>query len=212
MFPGWANRLRELLAVVAVMVPAYLVLLIAYGLSPRTSAVGYEPVQPVPYSHALHVGQLGLDCRYCHTTVESAAFAAIPPTQTCLNCHRRIRAQSPKLLPVRESDAGDLPVPWVKVHDLPDFAYFNHAAHVSRGVGCVSCHGRVDEMETVRQVEPLSMAWCLSCHRAPEAQLRPLDFVTAMDWTPGEDRLALGRRLRRERDLNPSTDCATCHR
>jgi len=211
-FPRWINRLREIVAVVAVMVPVYLVLLIAYGLSPRTTAVGYMPEQPVPYSHALHVGQLGIDCRYCHTTVEKAAFAAIPPTATCMNCHQNIRRESPKLLPVRESYATGLPVAWIKVHDLPDYVYFNHSAHVSRGVGCASCHGRVDKMETVYQAEPLSMAWCLDCHRRPERPLRPVEFVTAMDWTPNEDPVALGSRLRQERGINPSTDCSTCHR
>lgn len=211
-FPPWVNRLRELFAILAIMVPVWIVLFIAYGLSPRTTAVGYMPVQPVPYSHALHVGQLGADCRYCHTTVEKAAFAALPPTQTCMNCHQQIRKESPKLLPVRESFASGMPVPWVKVHDLPDYVYFNHSAHVTRGVGCVSCHGRVDKMETVSQAEPLSMAWCLACHRQPDRYLRPVEFVTAMDWTPGEDPLTLGRRLRRERGINPSTDCSTCHR
>ncbi len=211
-FPRWTNRLRELFAVAAIMVPIYLVLLIAYGLSPRTTAVGYTPEQPVPYSHALHVGQLGIDCRYCHTTVETAAFAAIPPTATCMNCHQQIRKESPKLLPVRESYATGMPVPWVKVHDLPDYVYFNHSAHVARGVGCVTCHGRVDKMDVVSQAEPLSMAWCLGCHREPEPNLRPVEFVTTMDWAPNEDPVALGRRLRQERGINPSTDCTTCHR
>jgi hypothetical protein len=211
-FPRWFNHLRTVAAVAAVMVPLYLLLLIYGGFDPRTTAVGYEPAQPVPYSHALHVGQLGLDCRYCHTTVEQAAFAAVPPTQTCMNCHQQIRKESPKLLPVRESYATGLPVPWVKVHDLPDYVYFNHSAHVTRGIGCVSCHGRVDKMEVVQQAEPLSMAWCLDCHRRPEQHLRPLEQVTAMDWAPNEDQLALGRRLRQAHQVNPSTDCSTCHR
>ena len=211
-FPRWFNHLRTVAAVAAVMVPLYLLLLIYGGFDPRTTAVGYEPVQPVPYSHALHVGQLGLDCRYCHTTVEQAAFAALPPTQTCLNCHQQIRKESPKLLPVRESYATGKPVPWVKVHDLPDYVYFNHSAHVTRGIGCVSCHGRVDKMEVVQQAEPLSMAWCLDCHRRPEQHLRPVEHVTAMDWVPNEDQLSLGRRLRQAHQINPSTDCSTCHR
>lgn len=211
-FPRWFNHLRTVAAVAAVMVPLYLLLLIYGGFDPRTTAVGYEPAQPVPYSHALHVGQLGLDCRYCHTTVEQAAFAALPPTQTCLNCHQQIRKESPKLLPVRESYATGKPVPWVKVHDLPDYVYFNHSAHVTRGIGCVSCHGRVDKMEVVQQTQPLSMAWCLGCHRQPEQHLRPVEQVTAMDWVPNEDQLALGRRLRQAHQINPSTDCSTCHR
>ncbi len=131
------------------------------------------PTQPVPYSHALHVGQLGMDCRYCHTGVEVAAAATIPPTQTCMNCHSKVRANSEKLIPIRESYATGMPVPWIRVHDLPDYVYFDHSAHVRRGVGCVSCHGRIDTMEVVFQAEPLSMGWCLECHRNPGAAPAP---------------------------------------
>jgi hypothetical protein len=168
----------------------------------------------VPYSHALHAGELGIDCRYCHNTVEKAAHAAIPPTQTCMNCHAKIRTESPKLEPVRSSYASGMPVEWVRVHDLPDYVYFNHSAHVTRGVGCVECHDRVDTMEVVYQARPLSMGWCLDCHRNPETRLRPKEFVTVMDWEPaeGETRAALGARLRQEYGLNPSEDCSTCHR
>ena len=211
-FPRWVNLIRPGLAIVILTAPVYLVVLVATGGSPKTTDVGYQPEQPVPYSHALHVGQLGLDCRYCHSTVETAAFAAIPPTQTCMNCHKALRATSPKLLPVRESYATGMPVPWVKVHDLPDYVYFDHSAHVRRGVGCVSCHGRVDKMEVVAQVQPLSMSWCLDCHRHPEPNLRPPEAVTAMDWVAPEDPESYGRRLRSARAINPSTDCWTCHR
>jgi len=211
-FPRWANLLRPALATIGVLGPVYLVLLLAYGASPETTAVGYQPVQPVPYSHALHAGQLGINCRYCHTTVESAAHAALPPTQTCMNCHAKIRATSAKLLPVRESYATGLPVPWVRVHDLPDYVYFNHSAHVRRGVGCVECHGRIDKMETVRQVERLSMGWCLDCHRDPDRHLRPAEMATRMDWVPPEDPRVYGRRLREANHINPSTQCWTCHR
>ncbi len=179
-FPEWTNALRPWLAAALLGVPVYLVVLVWLGGSPRTTDVGYAPQQPVPYSHALHVRQLGLDCRYCHNTVEVAATAAIPPTQTCMNCHAKIRAESPKLLPVRESFATGMPVPWVRVHDLPDYVYFNHSAHVNRGVGCVECHGRVDTMEVVRQVAPLSMGWCLDCHRDPDPHPRPPEEVTSM--------------------------------
>jgi hypothetical protein len=189
----------------------YLVVLVWYGGSPKTTDVGYRPEQPVPYSHALHAGELGIDCRYCHNTVDTAAGAAIPPTQTCMNCHAKIRSQSAKLIPVQESYATGLPIRWIKVHDLPDYAYFNHSAHVSRGVGCVSCHGRVDKMEVVYQAEPLSMGWCLDCHREPERHLRPVEYVTDMAWQ-AEDQLALGRELRETHNINPSEDCSTCHR
>ena len=211
-FPKWTNVLRPALGVALVVVPAYVVVLLAYGASPRTTNVGYRPVQPVPYSHALHAGQLGIDCRYCHNTVEVAADAAVPPTQTCMNCHAKIRATSPKLLPVRESYATGLPVPWVRVHDLPDFVYFDHSAHVRRGVGCVECHGRVDTMEVVTQVHRLSMGWCLDCHRHPEPHLRPPALVTTMNWVAPEDPEVYGRKLRLANNINPSTQCWTCHR
>src|SRR5450759_744553 len=138
-FPKEANLLRPVLGISLVAVPIYLGLLVWLGGSPKTFAVGYQPEQPVPYSHALHAGELGINCRYCHTSVETAAQAAIPPTQTCMNCHAKIRAGSEKLIPVRESFATGLPVAWVKVHDLPQYVYFNHSAHVTRGVGCVEC-------------------------------------------------------------------------
>ena len=212
LFPKWFDRLRPLLAAISLGAPVYLIALGYYGFWPTTRVLGHQPVQPVPYSHALHAGQMGMDCRYCHNTVESAAFAAIPPTQTCMNCHKQVRGESPKLLPIRDSYATGKPVPWVKVHDLPDFVYFNHSAHVRRGVGCVECHGRVDQMPEVYQAKLLSMAFCIDCHRNPDARLRPPEFVTKMDWTPGEDAAVVGRRVREALHLNPSTDCSTCHR
>jgi menaquinone reductase, multiheme cytochrome c subunit len=211
-FPEWTWILRPAVAVAAIGGALYATIVVAFGFSPRATDVGYAPVQPVPYSHALHVGQLGMDCRYCHTSVESAAHAAVPPTQTCMNCHKMVRANSERLIPVFESYATGMPVEWIRVHDLPDYVYFNHSAHVRRGVGCVSCHGRIDAMEVVSQVEPLSMGWCLRCHRNPEPHLRPLEFVTQLDWVPAEDQLLLGRRLREENNINPPQDCNTCHR
>jgi len=213
-FPRWADDLTPLLAAVGLGLPVFFVFLVWYGGSPATTDVGYEPAQPVPYSHALHAGEMGIDCRYCHTTVEIAAHAAIPPTQTCMNCHTNIRATSPKLVAVRESNATGMPVPWVRVHDLPDYVYFNHSAHVRRGVGCVECHDRVDKMDVVYQSKKLSMGWCLDCHRNPDARLRPPELVTQMDWEPpaGVDRAAYGRKIREQLRLNPSEDCSTCHR
>jgi hypothetical protein len=213
-FPRWANKTRALAGVLLGAAPLYLTGLVWYGASPKTTDVGYEPKQPVPYSHALHAGQLGLDCRYCHNTVEQAAHAAIPATQTCMNCHETVFTKSDKLAPVRASWETNEPVEWVKVHDLPDYVYFNHSAHVTRGVGCVSCHGRVDQMEEVFQAEPLSMSWCLQCHRNPEKSLRPPEEVTNMTWAPpdGQDPIEYGKMLREKNHLNPSTDCSTCHR
>ena len=212
-FPRWTNKTVQLVGVVLGVAPIYLTGLIWYGASPKTLDVGYAPEQPVPYSHAVHAGELGLDCRYCHNTVEQAGHAAIPPTATCMNCHVKVHPTSAKLQPVRDSYETGAPVEWVKVHDLPDYAYFNHSAHVSRGVGCVSCHGRIDQMEVVYQHEELSMSWCLRCHREPEQHLRPPSEVTNMGWEPpGGDGLAFGAKLRDERNINPPTDCSTCHR
>ena len=211
-FPKWTNYLRELSAVLALGGLVYAVVLITGVFSPENSAIGYAPEQPVPYSHALHAGELGIDCRYCHTGVETTAKATIPPTATCMNCHATVKTQSEKLELVRRSHETGEPIPWVRVHDLPDFAYFNHAGHIQAGVGCVSCHGRVDRMEVVEQVEKLTMGWCLECHREPDANLRPKEFVTSMDWQPEEPPAELGARLRQMHDINPSTDCATCHR
>lgn len=212
-FPFWANSLRGLIPVAAAIVPIYAGGLAYFGLSPYTLDVGHQPVQPVPFSHALHAGQLGMDCRYCHTTVEKAAFAAVPPTQTCMGCHSMIKPVSEKLAPVRDSIATGEPVQWKKVHDLSDFVYFNHSAHVTRGVGCVSCHGRIDRMEVVFQHEPLSMAWCLECHREPEKHLRDPKLVTQMNYAlDPKDQLAQGELIRKELNLNPSQSCSTCHR
>lgn len=208
-FPRWANKTVHVAGAVSGIAQLYLIALVWYGASPKTTDVGYAPEQPVPYSHALHAGELGLDCRYCHTTVESGAMAALPPTETCMNCHARVKTNSPKLEPLRESWAKGTAVEWLKVHDLPDYVYFNHSAHVRRGVGCASCHGRIDQMPVVYQHETLSMGWCLDCHRAPEGHLRPLDQVTNMTFKPNASE---GATLREERNINPSTDCSTCHR
>jgi len=212
-FPEWLDKLRPVIGAVLGLAPVYVLALLYYGGSPQALNVGYKPHQPLPYSHALHAGELGIDCRYCHSTVEQAAQAAIPATETCMNCHATIHTQSEKLRAVRESYASGLPIRWVRIHDLPDYAYFNHSAHVTRGVGCVSCHGRVDKMEEVAQVSPLSMGWCLDCHRNPEPHLRPRDEVTNMTWQPDPAAAAtLVADLRDEYGIAPSEDCSTCHR
>ncbi len=222
-FPTWVNKLVPLAGAGFLAASLYACLLGAYATAPTTTNVGYSPKQPVPFSHKLHVGTLKMDCRYCHSTVDEAAHAAVPATQTCVNCHSAanpdgsvansaIHTASEKLLPVRESQATGAAIEWERIHDLPDYVYFNHSAHVARGVGCVSCHGRVDKMEQVYQAEPLTMSWCLDCHRNPEPHLRPVEFVTQMDWEPDEDVYQLGTRLREQWNLNPSTNCSTCHR
>jgi hypothetical protein len=188
------------------------ILLTAYLFRPERVDTGYQPVQPVAYSHKLHAGNLGIDCRYCHFTVERSAFAAIPPTETCMNCHTRVKADSPQLQLVRESYATGRPIPWVHIHKLPDYVYFNHQAHLNAGVSCLTCHGRVDRMAEVRQVKPLSMAWCLSCHRNPAPEIRPRELVTQLDWTPAGDPAALGRELVAKNRIHPPTNCSGCHR
>jgi hypothetical protein len=211
-FPPWVDRIRPFAGLALLAVPTYVIGLAYYATSPHTIDIGYSPRQPVEFSHAVHAGQLALDCRYCHSTVEKGARAALPPTATCMNCHKMIGAQSEKLAGVRESYVTGNPIPWVRVHDLPDFAYFDHSVHVTRGVSCVSCHGRVDRMDQVTQVETLRMGWCLDCHRNPDPHLRPQQFVTDLDWVPPENPAELGRRLRQEQNIRPSIDCSTCHR
>jgi Cytochrome c7 and related cytochrome c len=173
--------------------------------------------QPVQFSHAHHVGGVGLDCRYCHTSVESSSFAGIPPTKTCMNCHSQIWTNAPILEPVRASFRNNVNLNWIRVHDLPDFVYFNHQIHVKQGVGCVTCHGRIDQMPLTYQAQPLLMEWCLSCHRAPENHLRPRDQVFNMSYVPDpeEGQLAIGTRLKKEYNVasvEHLTSCSTCHR
>jgi hypothetical protein len=168
--------------------------------------------QPVQFSHKHHAGELGIDCRYCHTGVEHAAVAGIPPTATCMNCHAQIWRDSEFLAPVRRSFATDRSLNWIKVHDLPDFVYFNHSAHVQKGIGCASCHGRIDQMNQVYQAATLQMEWCLDCHRHPERHVRPRERVFDMEWQPDEDQTRLGLRLVKDYDIHARTDCDTCHR
>lgn len=168
--------------------------------------------QPVPFSHEHHVGGLGIDCRYCHTTVEYSSFANIPPTKVCMNCHSQMWAVSPELEPVRESYRSGRSIAWTRVHDLPEFVYFNHSIHISKGVGCSSCHGRVDKMPLMWQAKPLTMEWCLDCHRHPERQVRPRDKVFDMAYTPPPDQIALGNRLMKQYHIQSLTSCSTCHR
>ncbi len=235
-FPRSLNKLPAIAAAAAALGLGGIVFVVTYYFSPWNTQVGYAPKQPVPYSHRLHAGELGIDCRYCHVNVERAGVAQIPPTQTCMNCHAEIKLASAKLAPVRESWCSTVPadkrsekacpgvpkeklaevgddqaVPWVKVHKLADHAYFNHSAHVTSGVGCESCHGRVDQMEVVRQVKPLSMGWCLECHRNPEPSLRPLDKVTTMGYQ-ADSVVRESGATKKAREVNPPQHCSGCHR
>jgi len=167
--------------------------------------------QPVQFSHKHHAAELGIDCRYCHTSVETAANAGFPPTQTCMNCHAQIWTQSPTLEPVRASWRTNESIRWTKVYDLPDFVYFNHSIHVAKGVGCVSCHGRVDQMNLMYQSPTLFMSWCLDCHRNPAPNLRPRSEVFNMDWQPPEDQPELGQELVAAHQVQGREDCTACH-
>jgi hypothetical protein len=171
--------------------------------------------QPIQFSHAHHAGGVGIDCRYCHTSVETSSFAGIPPTKTCMNCHSEIWNTAPILEPVRASFRDNRNLTWIRVNDLPDFVYFNHQIHVRQGVGCVTCHGRVDQMPLTYQAASLLMEWCLDCHRAPEKYLRPRDQVFNMAYEPPANQLELGRRLKQDYAISTvehMTSCSVCHR
>lgn len=187
-------------------------LLMVINRSSYVTNQGVAKTQPVQFSHKHHVGELGIDCRYCHTSVEVSAVATVPPTKTCINCHSQIWAQSPYLEPVRASWDTDEAIRWIKVYDLPDFVYFNHSVHVHKGIGCVSCHGRVDQMNQLYQYPSLQMEWCLNCHRHPEQYVRPREEVFNLAWEPSQPQQALGLELVKAYDIHPRTDCSTCHR
>lgn len=183
-------------------------------ISPYMTGVGVARIQPVPFSHKHHVGDDGIDCRYCHTSVEESSFAGIPSTKTCMGCHTQIWADSPMLEPVRESWRTGRSLEWVRVHNLADFVYFNHSIHVNKGVGCATCHGRVDQMPLIMKTHSLYMDWCLECHRAPERFVRPREYVFSMTYQPPDDQLALGRKLVKEYKIQSVaylTSCSTCH-
>jgi hypothetical protein len=209
-FPEWTEVLKKWISLLALGAPVYIVALLwMVAQQPETLRIGYQPDQPVPYSHALHAGELGMDCRYCHNTVERGAKAAIPPAATCMNCHQQVHPTKDSLLPIRQAFGEGTPVRWIRVHDLPDYVYFNHSAHVTRGVGCESCHSRIDQMTKVYQSKPLTMSWCLDCHRNPEPNLRKPENVTVMGYKPAPGEGAL---VRKQNNINPPTDCSTCHR
>jgi hypothetical protein len=211
-FPRWTNNVPIVVGLLAPLAGAGLIFAIWYWFSPWYTDAGYRPEQPVAYSHKLHAGDLGIDCRYCHNTVERGAMAAIPPTATCMNCHDLVKTESARLDLVRQSAATGEAIPWVRVHQLPDYAFFNHSAHVAAGVGCATCHGRIDQMVVVEMKSSLSMGWCLDCHRDPKPNLRPLDQVTNMAWDPESTPYDPDRDPNRRRKLSPPTHCSGCHR
>lgn len=215
-FPKWTNSIAIKLVVMISCVGALLILGIWYYFTPKYTRVGYQPDQPAPFSHTIHVDQLGMDCRYCHSYVEVASHSNVPTTATCIACHGegKIRFESPKLAAVRESWATGQPINWVRVHKVPDYTYFNHAVHVNRGVSCVSCHGDVGTMPIISQFEPQSMSWCLDCHLQPENFLRTPTEVFNMKWKPvaGTTQQEVGLAFKEAWDVNPPVTCGGCHR
>lgn len=210
-FPQWTEQFKRLVGLLVLGGPVYLIGLIVFASTPEAGDAGYQPDQPVPYSHALHVGQLGMDCRYCHDPVEKADHATVPPASTCMGCHKGVLPDSEALQPVRDAYNDNKALAWTRVHDLPDYVYFSHRAHVTRGVGCESCHGRIDQMAKVFQVNGLTMRWCLDCHRAPERHIRAQNRITEMGY-PYEAELPAARERARANHTNPPTNCTTCHR
>lgn len=186
----------------------------AIGLTPHMTDEGIAVTQPVPFSHQHHVGGLGIDCRFCHSGVETSPIAAVPPTQTCMTCHSQIWTNAAMLEPVRQSLALGAPIHWRQVNQLPDYVYFDHSVHIAKGVGCTTCHGEVEDMPLMRQAVPLTMQWCLDCHRNPAPNLRAPDAIFATNWTPPADQQERGKRLMKKYHLHVSnlTDCSVCHR
>lgn len=249
-FPRWTNFIPFQVLVALGGVGTLAVAVLWYAFTPKYTRVGYEPQQPIPFDHSLHAGQLGMDCRYCHSNVEQSPHSNIPNAQVCWNCHGpgKVKSDSPKLALLREAmDSSDEtnytgePIRWVQIHETPDYAYFNHAAHVNRGVSCVECHGKVNEMAVVSHQKSLSMGFCLDCHRNVEDRLRPLDEITNLDWAVEDmdqdafyaylasktgkevdalkadapedfDQKALGAYLKDAWNIHPPQDCAACHR
>jgi hypothetical protein len=212
LLPPWTNTaIRLVLLCLALGLIGGISLLLIWVRSPFFTGQNEPVVQPLQFDHRHHVADDGIDCRYCHTSVDTAPSAGYPATEVCTSCHGQIWNQSPMLEPVRRSFFLDRPLEWRRVHQLPDHVYFNHSIHVNKGVGCVTCHGRVDQMAEVMRVSPLTMGWCLDCHRAPERHLRPRDQITSMTWE-ADDPLQTGREIARKNDVHTRTSCSTCHR
>lgn len=218
-FPKWTNRLPLMILAGLCLVGTGVVAGVWYYFTPKYTRVGYQPVQPVAFSHLVHVDQLGMDCRYCHSAVERSWFSNIPSSSTCMNCHSQVLKDDPRLALVRESAATGKPIPWVQIHKVPDFVYFNHSVHVNRGISCVECHSQINEMTEVRHAQPLSMSFCLDCHRDPAAKIRPLDKITDLNWhwstdpnVAAQEQRAKGTELVQHWRVESLENCSACHR
>lgn len=212
-FPQSANTIARLTILAGLFIIAFVLWAGAMIVrSPYEMVQNVPREQPVPFSHEHHAGGLGIDCRYCHNTVEVSAFANIPPTKVCMNCHQEMWAASPTLAPVRQSYRSDRSIQWTRVYDLPQYVYFNHSVHIHSGIGCSNCHGRVDRMPLTWQAQPLTMQWCLDCHRHPERYIRPRDQVFNMSYEPPANQAELGARLVRAYHVQSLTSCSNCHR
>lgn len=212
-FPKWTNKLPLMAGVAAAVLGVTALAGITYYFTPKYTRVGYQPKQPVAFSHAIHAGQIGLDCRYCHNGVEKSWFSNIPTAGTCMNCHSQVRKDSDKLQLVRDSYASGQSIPWVQIHKVPDYVYFNHSVHVSRGISCVECHGQINHMDEVYHAKPLSMSFCVDCHRNPELALRDPKDVYNLDLkVDAEKQLKSGLKLAHDWKVNASQNCSACHR
>jgi hypothetical protein len=215
--PQIFNRSTNTLSRLSIYGAVFFIVLAGYVLyaiskSPYFTEVNVARDQPVPFSHKHHVGELGIDCRYCHTSVEDSSFAGIPPTATCMTCHSQIWTNAPMLEPVRASYRSDRSIEWIRVNALPDFVYFNHGIHVSKGIGCTTCHGPIGDMPLTWRANTLQMTWCLGCHREPEQYVRPKEAVFSANYQPPDNQTTLGHRLVKEYKIQKLTNCSTCHR
>jgi hypothetical protein len=213
-FPKSANRLPLQIIIFLVVFGGVATAGVTYYMTPKYTRVGYAPVQPVPFSHALHAGQLGLDCRFCHSNVENSGHSNVPTSQTCMNCHNQVKKESPLLAPVRASYETGEAVPWVWIHTTPDHVFFNHAAHVNRGVSCVECHGKINEMDVVAHAKPLSMGFCIECHRNPETRVREKSDIFNLDSQTIAEKSGVEAGLKFISDwkIKPPESCSGCHR
>jgi len=213
LFPRSANTFSKFSIVLGFLLVVGSLFLIAFlDRSPYVTQVGLAREQPIPFSHKHHVGGLGIDCRYCHTSVETSSFAGIPPTETCMNCHSILFSESDMLEPVRKSFRTGEPLAWNRVNDVPDYVYFDHSIHIAKGIGCATCHGRVDQMPLMMKAKTFHMGFCIECHKEPEKFVRPREHVFDPAWEPPEDQVTIGRRLVKAYGIKRELDCNICHR